>query len=131
MSVLFETDLPARPQIVFAHFTDPALLTQWWPSGAETDPAPGGGYHLWWDGPGWHLRGEYLVMDAPNTLTFTWEWDHEETPPRRVDVAIESRNDGSHLTIRHESGSEDEGAGYVEGWEHFTGQLKDLLERES
>jgi uncharacterized protein YndB with AHSA1/START domain len=70
-------------------------------------------------------------MDAPNTFTFTWEWDHEETPPRRVDVAIESRNDGSHLTIRHESGSEDEGAGYVEGWEHFTGQLKDLLERES
>jgi uncharacterized protein YndB with AHSA1/START domain len=106
MSILFETDLPAGPDVVFAHFTG---------------PAPGGRYHLWWDRPGWHLPGEYLVVEEPTILTFTWEWDHDEAPPGRVDNAIEPREDGSHLTIWHESGSEDAGAGYLEGWKHLTG----------
>ncbi|REK18976.1 MAG: SRPBCC domain-containing protein [Actinobacteria bacterium] len=129
MSVLFEHDLPASPDEVFAHLTDEALLVQWWPSGAEANPVEGGSYHLWWDGPGWHLRGRYTTVEPPTNLTFTWEWDHEDTPARRVDIAVSPRGDGSHLVIRHEAGSEEEGEGYLEGWNHFIGRLEALLER--
>ena len=127
MSITFEADLEADSSAVFAHLTDAALLTQWWPTGAETDPRPGGAYHLWWEGPGWHLRGQYLEVDSPSRLAFTWTWDHETIPERRVDVAVSQRDHGAHLTIRHEAGSEEEGAGYKEGWEHFIGQLQQLL----
>ena len=121
-------ELPATSSTVFAHLTIAGLLTLWWPEGAETDPVPGGSYHFWWDGPGWHLRGNYLEVEPPERLVYTWKWDHEELPPRRVAIALSVAGSGTtRLDIEHDAGSEDELQGYAEGWEFFLSQLREVL----
>ena len=123
-----EFTLPASSATVFAYLTEPALLAEWWPDGADTDPVDGGGYHLWWDGPGWHLRGEYLTVEGPHRLEFTWKWDHEDLPARRVDMRLHIRDAGTTtLLIEHDADSAEEFAGYREGWEFFIPQLRDAL----
>ena len=74
MQARLAVDFDASPDDVFDHLTSADLLASWWPSGADTDPVAGGGYHLWWDGPGWHLRGTYIEVDRPNRLVWMWAW---------------------------------------------------------
>ncbi len=118
--------LPASADVVRAHLTDPDLLVRWWPSGAETDPVTGGSYHLWWDGPGWHLRGRYLVVEE-DRLHWTWQWDHDDIPARRVSMVFAAEADGTQLSIDHEADDPAERDSYLEGWRHFLAALSDLL----
>ncbi len=128
MEATYKITVEADADTVFTHMTDPALLSKWWPSGAETDLRVGGTYHLWWEGPDWHLRGEYLEIDPPNNVRWTWKWDHDELPPREVAITITGRVDTTEIEIIHEAGSPEERDSYLEGWSHFLGILGDLLE---
>lgn len=122
--------LPALPDTVLAHLTEPELLTRWWPTGADTEPRPGGRYHLWWDGPDWHLRGEYLEIDLPR-FVWTWKWDHDDLPVRTVVMSLRAGGDGAtEISVDHEAESAEERASYVEGWEHFLGVLGEVLTTE-
>ena len=123
---VIDIEVPGTAQAVLAHFTQPELLTTWWPEGAETDPHAGGEYHLWWEGPGWHLRGRYLDV-GPTRVVFTWKWDHETTPEREVDVRIVQHDDRVHVSLRHEAHDDDERQSYTDGWEHFLGRLAERL----
>ncbi|MEX2133377.1 MAG: SRPBCC domain-containing protein [Acidimicrobiia bacterium] len=131
MNAELSFDVPASPDAVFDHFTNPDLLVRWWPTGSETSPEPGGVYNMWWDGPGHHLRGRYLKIDRPSRLSSSWRFDHDDTTERTVDVAISASESGSRVTINHESGSEEESSGYIEGWEHFLGRLIRLFDSEN
>jgi len=123
-------ELPASTSTVFAHLTSADLLPGWWPDGAETDPVPGGTYHLWWDGPGWHLRGEYLEVEPPSRLVYTWKWSHEKLPVRRVEMDLVIAGSGAtRLEIEHDSGTDEERQGYSDGWDFFLGQLREVLAR--
>lgn len=122
-------ELPCEPEEAIRHFVDADRLVRWWPDGADTDPRPGGDYHLWWDGPGWHLRGTYLQVD-PARVSFTWRWDHDDTPPRRVDVEAVRDGAGTVLRVDHEAGGADEARSYREGWDHFLGRLNDVVDGE-
>lgn len=102
--------------------TDPEHLCQWWPTEAETDPQVGGAYELRWPAQEWTLRGHYLAVDADH-VAFTWAWDHEDLPDRRVDIRFRPEGDGSVWIIDHEAADDDEGAGYIEGWHHFLSRL--------
>jgi len=120
----YSIQLAAGPDVVFEYLTNEELLVTWWPSGARTDPVPAGTYHLWWDGPGWHLRGEYLTVDRPSRLVFTWAWDHEDLASRRVSITLDAVGETlTALAVIHEADSAEEADSYREGWEHFLGAL--------
>lgn len=123
MEAHYSVLLNSQPDVIFDHLVDPELLVAWWPTGAETNPEEGGTYHLWWDGPGWHLRGEYTRVDPPNSLSFTWKWDHGDVPPRSVEVSLSSEGSATELSITHEAGDAEEMKGYLEGWEFFLSRL--------
>ena len=103
-------------------FTDADRLTDWWSEGAETDPRPGGGLHVWWEAMGWHLRGTYERVE-PERITFTWKWDHEDLPARLVDLSFVEDGDATRVVLEHSAGSLEEAQSYLDGWLHFLPQL--------
>jgi len=65
-------------------------------------------------------------VDPPNRLVYTWQWDHEDYPPRRVDMRLSIMKMGkTHLVVEHEAASEEERSSYQQGWEFFLPQLGD------
>lgn len=118
-----EHDLAGDPTSVFEWFVDPVLLTRWWPTEAVTDPVVGGRYRLYWAGPDVTLRGAYLDVSPGERLGFTWSWDHEDLPARHVVVEFAASDRGTVVNVSHAAESDEEGAGYVDGWTNFLGQL--------
>ncbi len=60
--------IKASANAAFGAFTDPALLLRWFTAQAEVDLRKGGKYSNA-DGD----QGEYLEVDPPRQLTFTWD----------------------------------------------------------
>jgi uncharacterized protein YndB with AHSA1/START domain len=122
------------PAELFRHWTQPELLTQWWPAEAELEPRMGGRYCLSWPSMSWHLRGIYTEFEPGRKLAFTWKWDHEPaTPERHVHVAFEPIGDiGTQLTITHgtyanSQQDQQEREGHLEGWTYFLRRLHDAV----
>ncbi len=132
--LVVQVDLRAlAPEEVLDHWLRPELLTLWWPTEAETDPRPGGAYHLAWPAQGWHLRGRYTIVEPGSRVAFTWQWDHEpEKPLRHVEVAaVASAEGGTALTVTHavygdSAADREERESHRQGWEHFLGRLATL-----
>ena len=87
--------LDAPPERVFAACVDPEQLRQWWgPAGftspqVKLDVRPGGTYRIAMqppDGELFHLRGEFLEVQPPNRLSYTFVWE-EPDPDDRETVA--------------------------------------------
>lgn len=123
-TVHIEREVKGTPDEVYEHFVDPELLVRWWPSAAETDPQEGGEYRLFWDGPNVTLRGQYRKTVPGKQLAFTWRWDHEDLPPRLVDVIFKASPRGCVVSVTHDAGSDEEASDYTNGWIHFLGRLQ-------
>lgn len=126
--------LPARtPRQAYLQATEPSWITRWWAQEAETDVRPGGDYTFSWPAMGWTLRGTYTVVDAPDRLAFTWNWDHEpDVPERTVTMTFTPDGDDTRLLLTHGTyGADDaeERQGHVDGWKHFLGKLAELRPR--
>jgi len=86
----------APAERVFAMFTEPDELATWWgPRGFTTpevrlDLRVGGRYRFTMqppDGEAFHLSGEYLEVQPPDRLEFTFRWD-EPVPDDRETVVV-------------------------------------------
>jgi uncharacterized protein YndB with AHSA1/START domain len=126
----------APPPTLFAYWTQPALLTSWWPRAAEIDPRVGGAYHLSWPQMNWHLRGRYTEFVPGDQLAFTWNWDH--LPNDAVDriVAIDFAPlgvSGTALTLTHGPyalTAADQALridDHLAGWNHFLARLHEAI----
>ena len=139
------TVVPAPPSRVFAHFTEPNLLTLWWPEEARLDARTGGDLELSWPAMNWTLRGRYLEF-APERLRFTWRWEHEpDLPERTVTVEFEGVEEDqaasasghelghcqltvSHGTYEDSDRDQEDRSGHDAGWRHFLGRLFETLQ---
>ena len=136
-SVTLKRRLAAPPEKVYAAWTNPAQLAQWFgPSQtiegsvqAEMDVRVGGRFRACFktdDGEYHEVSGVYREVVPDQKLVFTWAW--YTTPEREslVTVFIRGEGEGSMLTLTHEQFF-DEAArdGHKRGW---TGTL-DKLER--
>jgi uncharacterized protein YndB with AHSA1/START domain len=88
----------ASPQRVFEAMTDPEHVAEWWgPEGftcpaVSLDPRVGGAYLIAMqppEGEPFHLAGEYLEVEPPSRLAYTFRWepphpDDRETVARLV-----------------------------------------------
>jgi uncharacterized protein YndB with AHSA1/START domain len=74
------------------------------------------------------LRGRYIEVERPRRLVWTWAWDHESLPPRRVMMTFAPLGAAAtRLGIAHEAATDEERRSYIEGWEHFLGELQKAL----
>lgn len=133
-TLIVSADFPRLPpDRLFQYWTDPGLLTMWWPPEAEIDPRVGGAYHLAWPTRDWHLRGIYTEYQSGERLAFTWKWDHDpaDHPGYEVHVTFAPLDSGTRFTLTHgpyadsASGAE-ERRGHLEGWQYFLGRLGEL-----
>ena len=100
--------LPAPPERVFAAWTDAAWLSRWMsPVGharVDADPRPGGRLHVVMVGGGREIEhvGEFLEVEPPHRLSFTWSSSYTGDRPSRVTVELAATDGGTRLTLRHE-----------------------------
>ena len=125
-----ELELPAAPADVFALFTDPARLCRWIGISAELEPAPGGRFRFEIQ-PGQFCEGEYLVVEPPRRLVFTWGWTDPwfNLPPgfSRVEVTLESAPAGTRLRLVHDQLPGDIKIIHDDGWTRFLARLAAVL----
>lgn len=117
---------------LFAYFTQPALLVQWWPQAATIEPEVGGHYRLSWPAMNWHLSGEYTDFEPGQRLGFTWQWEYApDMPGRQVDILLSPLAQGSQLKLTHSPYSDNERdqidrQSHLDGWNHFLARLWSL-----
>jgi uncharacterized protein YndB with AHSA1/START domain len=127
-SLTLKRRLNARPEKVYAAWTDPEKIARWFgPSQviagsvqAEIDLRSGGHYRIAFDmtdGRHNQVGGVYRDVVPNQKLVFSWAW--HTTPEREslVTVALKPDGDGTLLTLHHEQ-LFDEAArdGHESGW---------------
>lgn len=125
-----EVRIAARPETVFDFFVDPAKMVLWKGREADLDPRPGGLYRVEM-GDRIVARGEYVELDPPSRVVFTWGWEGQESagahgvPPgsSRVEVTIEADGDGALVRLRHFDLPEESRQIHGEGWDLYLGRL--------
>src|SRR5262245_34539567 len=75
-----EIGIAARPETVWEFLVDPDKATRWMGESASLDPRPGGEYRIEIL-PGEIAIGEFLEVDPPHRLVWTWGWAKESTSP--------------------------------------------------
>jgi uncharacterized protein YndB with AHSA1/START domain len=125
----------ATPERLFAAWTEPKHLLQWWgPEGvdcpvAEVDLRVGGAYRIANRFPGgvlvW-IVGIFEVVEPPHRLTYTWRLESQSTADERVTVRFEQHGSSTEVIVTHERiVSAASRASHEHGW---TGCLDSLVE---
>jgi uncharacterized protein YndB with AHSA1/START domain len=116
-----ELHIAARPETVFAFFTDPAKLIRWMGKEATLDPRPGGICRI--NINGYVTRGEYVEVVPHSRVVFTWGWETEGSTPRpgesTVEISLTPDGDGTFLRLRHLGLNAEERAAHGQGWDQF------------
>ena len=119
--------IDASPETVWEFLVDPEKLMRWKGINADLDAQPGGTFRCEVI-PGHIARGEYVEIDKPNRLVFTWGWDgSEDVPPGSSTIVIElvSDGDGTSLRFVHQDLPNAEAiASHTHGWDHYLPRLE-------
>ncbi len=128
--VIREVHIAAAPEDVFAYFTDPEKLVAWKATTAELDARPGGRFRMDVTGRGDVAWGEYLDIDPPHRIKFTWHWDDEQpdghpSPPAAsvVEVRLIPEGDGTLLRLVHRGIPGPNRDSSAAGWAHYLARL--------
>lgn len=132
-AVVHELVLAAPAEQVFDMFTDPRKLVTWIGISADLQPRPGGRFRFEVM-PGQFCEGQYVIIDRPSRLVFTWGWTDPGfgLPPgtSRVEVTLtRSGPDGRQTRLRlvHTGLAGDLGILHDDGWSRFLTRLTAVI----
>src|SRR4029453_14953286 len=96
-----EISIAARPETVWEFLVQPEKATRWMGQAASLDPRPGGEYRVEVLS-GNVAVGEFVEVDPPHRLVWTWGWTDESQSPvppgsTRIEVELEPDGDGTLL----------------------------------
>ena len=122
--VVREVRVAAPPEAVFEFFTDPEKIVRWKGRSAETEPRAGGLYRVDIDG---HVTsGQFVEVDPPRRVAFTWGWEEGgAVPPGSSTVVVDLLPDGEGTLVRltHRGLPEGEREIHGHGWDRFLPRL--------
>jgi uncharacterized protein YndB with AHSA1/START domain len=128
-AVIYELVLPAPVEQVFEMFTVPGQLVRWIGISADLQPQPGGRFRFEVV-PGQFCEGQYVIIERPSRLVFTWGWTDPSfgLPPgtSRVEVTLTHCGDDGHQTrlrLIHTGLAGDLGVLHDDGWSRFLARL--------
>jgi uncharacterized protein YndB with AHSA1/START domain len=119
--------IAAPPEIVFAFFTDPELYSRWMGREATLDPHPGGIYRCVVHDTA-TVRGEYVVVEPPRRIEFTWGFEGAAGVPAgssTVSVSLTPVPEGTLLRLVHTGLPHPALTGHNTGWSGYLAQLAD------
>ena len=122
-----EIFIEATPERVFGHFTDPGMLSSWLGKAARLDPQPGGEFRFEIADGEWCV-GEYVEIDPPRRVVFTWGWENEtmNLPPGSsvVEVDLAQEGAGTRLSLTHRDLPDDDSLMlHTDGWSRYLYRL--------
>jgi uncharacterized protein YndB with AHSA1/START domain len=124
--VEIERRIDAPREEVFVYLTDPVKYTKWKGVAAELDARPGGVYRVRMNSDTVAL-GEYVVVEPPSRVVFTWGWEGDDAVPpgsSTVEITLREDGDGTILRLRHTGFPTDEAAAsHREGWAMYVERL--------
>lgn len=127
--VIREVRIAAAPTDVFPYFTDPRKLLTWKAATVELDARPGGRFRMDVTGRGDVAHGEYLDIEPPHRITFTWRWEraqpntHIGTAPSVVEITLVPDGNGTLLRLVHRGIPGPIRDDSAAGWDHYLARL--------
>jgi uncharacterized protein YndB with AHSA1/START domain len=136
ITLVVRRTIRATPERLFAAWTEPEQLRQWWgpqnvrcPT-AEIDLRVGGRYRLaneFPDGSVWWVSGIFEAVRPPSLLVYSWELAAGALTPggprppeqgaERVTVRFEPRGAATEVIVQHERiGDETARVSHEQGW---------------
>ncbi len=123
--VVCEVRISASPETVFPYFTDPERIVRWKGEEATLKPAAGGVYRVKMGEN--TVLGEYLEVDPPRRVVFTWGWEEESAPlgpgESTVEVELTPVENETIVTVTHRDLPDPLRSPHEEGWGHYLGRL--------
>jgi uncharacterized protein YndB with AHSA1/START domain len=131
-------DIAAPPERVFRALSTSEQEKWWGQEGSyrthdyAIDLRPGGKWSCKVTGPDGStssVGGEYITVDPPNVLEYTWVPSWDNFAESRVRMEIEPTESGCRLKILHTGfeGREPMTTAHAEGWERVFGWLSDYV----
>ncbi|MFO1337173.1 MAG: SRPBCC domain-containing protein [Burkholderiaceae bacterium] len=133
--------LRAPREKVFDAFVTPALMAAWQcPRGmqveASADARVGGAYRLQMkarDGSRFAVTGQFVELQRPARLAYTWAWENMPAMPAGLRTLIEvdlvERDGGTELRMQHSGFADAASMGnHEQGWTSCFNKLSDLVD---
>ena len=137
-----EIHIAAPPERVFQALTDPRQLLQWWGqkgmyhgTGWKTDVRPGGEWQCEGvndtDGSPYHVGGEYVEVDPPHLISYTWVASWSGPLKTLVRWELEAVSGGTLVRLRHSGFGEATAAvqGHYQGWLRVISWMQAFIEK--
>ncbi|MEX2255276.1 MAG: SRPBCC domain-containing protein [Acidimicrobiia bacterium] len=118
--------IAATPKMVWAFWTEPERLAEWWGIEAVAVAEPGGMFRVVMEG-GPVMLGAFTELDPPRRLVFTFGWEQnapgEPLAPgsTRVEVTLTPEGDDTILVLRHFEMPSTHAADHESGWSYYLG----------
>jgi uncharacterized protein YndB with AHSA1/START domain len=128
ISVERELAIAASPETVWELLTKEDEAIKWMGRSATFDLRPGGTYRVEVI-PGNTARGEFVEIDPPHRLVYTWGWEPGSQSPvasgaSTIEFELTPQDAGTLLRFRHtDLPSEEAAASHGHGWDHYLGRL--------
>jgi uncharacterized protein YndB with AHSA1/START domain len=132
-SLHLERLVPGEPEDVFAAWTTPRMARWMSPEGAaeaEVDLRVGGRFRVIMVGHVDRLEhtGEYLELEPPRRLVFTWASPYTGPEPSVVTVELYPQDAGTRLVLTHEQLPAEVVDGHRNGWGEMLGRLSEVVQ---
>jgi uncharacterized protein YndB with AHSA1/START domain len=123
-----ERTFDAPAQAVFDAWTSEEVLRRWFHAGsdwettvAEVDLRVGGAVRLVMRNPHkdeeYGARGEYVEIDPPHRLVFTWIWDRDPSTPQLIEIDFEEADGATTVRFTHRDLWDEEAVrDHEDGW---------------
>src|SRR5262245_32402014 len=122
LSVERELTIAASPETVWQFLVDPEKAVLWMGETAALDARPGGEYRVGVI-PGHTASGEFVEVDPPHRVVFTWGWEGEgSVPPGSSTIEIELAADGDGTLLRfvhRDLPTTASAESHGHGWDHY------------
>ena len=132
-NVSVEREVAATIDEVFAAWTTPTLMARWLsPTGraeVEADIRVGGRFRVVMLDADSRLEhtGEYLRIEPPSLLVFTWVSAYTGAEPSVVTVTLQQRDTATLVTLNHERLPASTAEPHASGWTTILERLNDVV----